>query len=84
MPPLTAIVQDISPSGMGLLVKQPVPSDVAVQVDIHGHIADGVVRHCRPQGNGFWIGIALASLPEIVCTSDPVSLLTGEPEPPAA
>jgi hypothetical protein len=60
-PELSAGVRDISPGGIGLIAGNPMDPGVAVEVHVHGYSAHGVVQACRPEGDSFYIGIALAA-----------------------
>ena len=63
MPEIPATIQDMGVSGLGLLADRPLPAGAPVRIESHGITAVGVVRHCRPTGGVFHLGIALHSLP---------------------
>jgi PilZ domain len=60
---LPATIHDMGVSGLGLLAAQALPAGAQVRIESHGHMADGVVRHCRPQGDQFHIGVAIEPVP---------------------
>jgi hypothetical protein len=60
-PELPAAIRDISASGIGVTTASLVNPGTAVDIDIHGHAAHGVVQSCQPEGDGFYIVIALAA-----------------------
>jgi hypothetical protein len=63
IPELPATIQDMGASGLGLVAQRALPTGAVVRIESHGHMADGEVRHCRPVGKLFHIGVALQSLP---------------------
>ena len=52
-----ATIRDISPTGIGVESPQPLSPGTFVQIDIHGHAAQGVVQTCDVQDGKFQIGI---------------------------
>jgi len=60
LPELPATIRDISPSGIGVLAANLLEPGILVEIHIHGHTAHGVVQVCQPEGDQFYIGIALA------------------------
>jgi PilZ domain len=50
-------LEDISPSGCGLLMEQAVSESTDIEVRCEGHAFDGTVRYCRQTEIGFDIGI---------------------------
>ncbi len=60
-PELTATVRDISASGIGVLVGNLLEPGTRLDIQIHDYMAHGVVQVCQPEGDGFYIGIALAA-----------------------
>ena len=60
-PELSAAIRDISATGIGVIAANLVDPGTLVEIHIHGYTASGVVRNCQPQGDGFYIAIALAA-----------------------
>ena len=60
-PALPATIRDISASLIGVIAAHVVDPGTAVEISIHGHTASGTVQSCQPQGDAFYIGIALAA-----------------------
>jgi hypothetical protein len=60
-PELSVSVRDISASGIGVVAGSLVNPGTSVDIHIHGHAASGVVKTCEPEGNAFYIAIALAA-----------------------
>jgi hypothetical protein len=60
-PELPATIRDISASGIGVLAANLLEPGTRLDIHIHGHAAHGVVQICQPEGDGFYIGIALAA-----------------------
>jgi hypothetical protein len=58
---LSATVHHISASGIGVVAQRVVSPGTAVEIHIHDHTAHGTVESCRPEGEAFYIAIALAA-----------------------
>jgi hypothetical protein len=58
---LPATIRTISTSGIGVVAGALLPLGTTVDVHIHGHTARGTVEDCRPEGDEFYIAIALAA-----------------------
>jgi hypothetical protein len=56
---LLTTIRDISISGIGLISPGGVSPGTRVRVDTHTHMAHGVVLSCQPEGDRFYIAIAL-------------------------
>jgi hypothetical protein len=50
-------LEDRSRSGAGIFVNKGIPAGTRVQVQEKGGTHNGVVRHCRPDDSGYFIGI---------------------------
>jgi hypothetical protein len=57
IPQSSALVRDISASGMGLFSALPLSAGTRVAVQIHDHEAHGAVRSCQPEGGGYYLDI---------------------------
>ncbi len=57
----TALLEDISRSGMCLQFEIPVALGIKVCVDCPGEKLDGVVRYCVYREIGYFVGIELAA-----------------------
>jgi len=55
----TALLEDISPSGMSLQFEVPVPVGAQVQVHCPGEKLTGTVRYCTYREIGYFVGIEL-------------------------
>ena len=60
-PELPATIRDISASGIGVIAAHIVAPGTPVDIHIHDYAAHGTVRCCRPDGDAFYIEIALAA-----------------------
>jgi hypothetical protein len=56
----TALLEDISPSGMCLQFEIPVPLGTPVDVHCPGENLSGIVRYCVYREIGYFVGIELA------------------------
>jgi hypothetical protein len=54
-------IRHVSPSGIGLIGPGSVHCGTHVSLDTHGHTARGVVRSCQPEGDQFYVVVALDS-----------------------
>jgi PilZ domain len=57
---LPATIRDISASGMGVIAATLLEPGTPLDIRIHSHVAHGVVQVCKPEGDGFYIGIVIA------------------------
>jgi hypothetical protein len=60
-PDLAVMIRDISAAGIGVFTASLVDPGTAVDIHIHSYAARGEVRDCRPEGEGFYLGIALTA-----------------------
>ena len=60
-PELSATIRDISAAGIGVVAAGSVIPGTVVDILIHDHSARGVVETCQPEGDRFYIAIALAA-----------------------
>jgi hypothetical protein len=60
-PELPASIYHISASGIGVMASSLVTPGTPVDVRIHGHFAQGVITHCQPEDQGFYLVIDLAA-----------------------
>ena len=58
---LPATIHDVGASGLGLLANSELPTGSAVRIESHGYVAEGVVAHCRAEGDLYHIGVALGT-----------------------
>ncbi len=54
-------IVDGSENGLGLLVEAPTPVGSEVRIDVDGTVLSGQVVHCRPQRDGYAVGLRLAA-----------------------
>ena len=61
--PLRAEIQDVSRSGLRLVLDQPILVGAAVKVEMAGMIAVGEIRYCQQKGgNSFTAGMRIDSI----------------------
>jgi hypothetical protein len=58
--PVAAKIVDVSPSGVSLEAPVELECGTVIRLHSHGLTAQGVVRHCSPRGDRYWIGVALS------------------------
>ena len=56
---LPANIRDVSLSGIGVIASRHVGPGAQVRILTHGHAASGVVQSCQPEGERFYLAIAL-------------------------
>ncbi len=54
-----AQVVDVSDRGLGLFLEQEVPAGSVMRIDVEDASLSGTVRYCRPQAEGFAVGVLL-------------------------
>jgi len=58
---IAATLCDVSESGICVETREGISPGIAVHIDGQGFTADGTIRYCRPDGESYRIGVALAS-----------------------
>ncbi|HWB83120.1 MAG TPA: PilZ domain-containing protein [Bryobacteraceae bacterium] len=61
--PISGKIYDISQGGISVEAEGGIAAGLAVEIEGEGFVMDGVVRHCRQEGETFRIGIVLESRP---------------------
>jgi len=64
--PVTALVVEVSKSGLQLIVEEPLPVGVPVRIEMRGLIVEGDIRHCRPQpdNTSYAVGVLMRDVTE--------------------
>lgn len=64
--PVTALVVEVSKSGLQLVVEEPLPVGVPVRIEMRGLIVEGDIRHCRPQpdNTSYAVGVLMRDVTE--------------------
>lgn len=53
------LLEDRSLSGVGISLTYPIAIGSKVKIQGRVHALDGIVRHCRPKGANYFVGIRL-------------------------
>jgi hypothetical protein len=55
----TGMLEDRSPSGAGISLRKPIPAGTKVKIQENNRELAGIVRYCRPEEFGYFLGVRL-------------------------